>query len=178
MKREDALKKLGYGFPKQYAKQVILCSDAHNEADDQYAIVHHLLTPSENVLGIVACHYEYLTRMICARAKEMGWTEQTVAEHLAKCQFAPLHGSVDLSLAEITKLLKLMDIDDVPVLRGEADPIAADGTLPQSASAEFIVEQARSLQQGKLYLCCIGTLTDAAVALSRAPEIADRVIVV
>lgn len=140
--------------------------------------MHHLLTPSENVLGIVACHYEYLTRMICARAKEMGWTEQTVAEHLAKCQFAPLHGSVDLSLAEITKLLKLMDIDDVPVLRGEADPIAADGTLPQSAGADFIIEQAHSLQQGKLYLCCIGTLTDAAVALSRAPEIADRVIVV
>ena len=38
-------------------QRVILNTDAKNEADDQYAIVHALLSPSLEVVGIIAAHF-------------------------------------------------------------------------------------------------------------------------
>lgn len=178
MKRKELLEKLGYEFPEQYAKKVIICTDAHNEADDQFAIVHHLLTPCEDVLGIVACHYEYMTRMITARAREMAWDEEYLKNHLERLHFAPLHGSVDLSLQEVHTVLERMGVNDMPVLRGAADPLPAEGRPPASAGADFIIERARALQSGKIYVCCLGGLTDAAIALQKAPDIAPRIVVI
>jgi hypothetical protein len=37
-------------------RRVIINTDAKNEADDQYAIVHALLSPSLDVRGLVAAH--------------------------------------------------------------------------------------------------------------------------
>ncbi len=37
--------------------RVIVLSDAKNEADDAFAIVHALLTPSFDVRGIIAGHF-------------------------------------------------------------------------------------------------------------------------
>jgi purine nucleosidase len=38
-------------------RRVIINSDAKNEADDQYAIVHALLSPSLDMRGLVAAHF-------------------------------------------------------------------------------------------------------------------------
>ena len=57
MKREEVLSRLGYRISAERRKRVILHTDLKNEADDQYAVVHHLLTPSEEVVGIIAAHY-------------------------------------------------------------------------------------------------------------------------
>lgn len=178
MQRSELLKKLGYGFPEKYAKEVIICSDAHNEADDQFAIVHHLLTPCENVLGIVAGHYEYMTRTVTAQARQTGMAADELEKHLRDYQFAPLHGSVDLSLGEIRKLLDLLDLEDVPALRGMADPLQEGEMPPRSEGTDFIIQSARAARNGKLYLCCLGSLTDAAAALQQAPDIADRIVVI
>jgi purine nucleosidase len=43
-------------FPQKRAR-VIVDTDAKNEADDQYAIVHALLTPSFEVHGVIAAHF-------------------------------------------------------------------------------------------------------------------------
>lgn len=56
VKRENILKRLGYAVGSYKKKRVIIVSDVNTEADDPYAIVHHLLSPSEE--GIVACNYE------------------------------------------------------------------------------------------------------------------------
>ncbi len=40
MKREELLKKLGFTVPENKKMRVILHTDAKNEADDQYAILH------------------------------------------------------------------------------------------------------------------------------------------
>jgi len=178
MKREQILNRLGYHFPEQFAKRVIVCTDAHNEADDQYAIVHHLLTPCENVLGIVASHYEYMTNMIYGKAKELGMSEEELQKHLAEHQFAPLHGSVDLSCQEARKILSLMDIDDIPLLRGAADPLQDGEPLPDNEGSDFIIQEALKRDQGKLYVCLQGSITDMAVALLKKPEIADNVVVI
>src|SRR5258708_17387554 len=37
--------------------RVILNTDAKNEADDQYAIVHAILTPSFDLHGIISAHF-------------------------------------------------------------------------------------------------------------------------
>src|SRR5258708_11810103 len=37
--------------------RVILSTDAKNEADDQYAIVHAILTPSFDLHGIISAHF-------------------------------------------------------------------------------------------------------------------------
>ena len=38
-------------------RRVVIDTDAKNEADDQYAIVHALLSPTLDVRGIVAAHF-------------------------------------------------------------------------------------------------------------------------
>lgn len=178
MKRNDILQRLGYRFPDKYAKRVIVCTDAHNEADDQYAIVHHLLTPCENVLGIVASHYEYMTNMMCREAKKMGWSDERLQEHLIKNQFAPLQGSMELSYGEAEKILSLMEIDDVPLLHGAAVPLQDSKPLPENEGSDFIIQEALRREQGKLHVCIQGAITDMAVALLKRPEIADNVVVI
>ena len=175
MRRKEILKRLGYEFPERYAKRVIVCTDAHNEADDQFAIVHHLLTPCENVLGIVACHYEYMTAMMCREAAKLGWAKDRLEKHLRDYQFAPLHGSMDLSYEEIGRVMALLGVDDVPVYAGARDPLSESGPLPDSPGADFIVREALKKEQGRLYVCFLGGITDMAVALRKCPEIAGNV---
>src|SRR6187401_2853358 len=38
-------------------RRVIIDTDAKNEADDQFAIVHALLSPSLEVRGLIAAHF-------------------------------------------------------------------------------------------------------------------------
>ena len=44
-------------FPSQAKQRVIVNTDAKNEADDQYAIVHAVLTPSFELHGIIPAHF-------------------------------------------------------------------------------------------------------------------------
>jgi hypothetical protein len=44
-------------FPPEARQRVIVNTDAKNEADDQYAIVHAVLTPSFELHGIIPAHY-------------------------------------------------------------------------------------------------------------------------
>lgn len=178
MKRSQVLERLGYHFPDKYAKRVIVCTDAHNEADDQFAIAHHLLTPCENVLGVVASHYEYLTNMMCARAREMGWSEDRLAKYLVDMQFAPVKGSMELSYEEIRRVMSLMEIEDIPVYRGSVSPMAALSGEEENEGVDFIIKEARKRKEGKLYVCFLGAITDMALALRKAPDIADNVVVI
>lgn len=38
-------------------RRIIIDTDAKNEADDQFAVVHALLSPSIDVVGIVPAHF-------------------------------------------------------------------------------------------------------------------------
>ena len=44
-------------FPPAAKQRVIVNTDAKNEADDQYAIVHAILTPSFDLHGIIPAHF-------------------------------------------------------------------------------------------------------------------------
>lgn len=44
--------------PEKKRVRMIVDTDCKNEADDPFALVHHLLTPMFDVRGIIAAHFE------------------------------------------------------------------------------------------------------------------------
>ena len=46
-----------FDIPESKKVRLIINTDAKNEADDQYAIVHALLTPRFKIAGITAAHF-------------------------------------------------------------------------------------------------------------------------
>jgi purine nucleosidase len=82
-------------------RRVIINTDAKNEADDQFAIVHALLTPVFDLRGIVPAHFG---------------TERTAT-------------SLQESRAEVDHLLRLMGLEgSVVVADGAPRPIPDEST--------------------------------------------------
>ncbi len=152
MKRNELLSRMGLRVPAHKQIRVIISSDVKNEADDQYAIVHQLLTPSFDVRGVIAAHFE---------SKAPG-TESTMEQ----------------SYQELLKLMKAVGIDDVPALRGCTAPLKGEADAPESEGVDFLIREALRDDPSPLYVTCQGTLTDVAAALNRRPEIAEKLTVV
>jgi purine nucleosidase len=133
-------------------RRVIIDTDAKNEADDQFAIVHALLSPSLDVRGLVAAHFG--TRRSNASMEE--------------------------SRQEIDLLLDLMQLPgQVTVANGAAKPIADEHTPQDSPGARLIIAESRLAGPGDpLYVAFLGPLTDMASAILLDPEIVHRPIVV
>ncbi len=179
MKRTQILGRLGFSVPAQKTKRVIIVSDVKNEADDHFAIMHHLLTPSHDVRGIVACHFEFFARMVTemqrsgkleAFTKQMNLGgEAGIAEKLAE-RGATMQRSYD----EGELLLRLAEIDDVPLFKGSRYELASRDDRPESAGADFIIAEAMKEDDMPLYVCLLGSITDLAVAYLKQPQIANR----
>ena len=149
MKRSEILARVGIAPPPASRLRLIVDTDAKNEADDQFALMHHLLTPMFDVRGIVAAHFE----------QKAGHTGH----------------SMEASYREIEKVLTLADLDDVPFFRGCPSPLRSPQDAPDSEGVRFIIQQAR--QQGKLYIAVQGPMTNVAAALNAAPDIAGNLVV-
>ena len=152
MKRSDVLARMHLRLPMHKQKRIIISSDVANEADDQFAIVHQLLTPTFDVRGIVAAHFE-------SKAAITGTT-------------------MEKSYQELNKLLKAIDMEDVPALRGCPLPLKDDKDAPESEGVDFIIKEALRDDPRPLYITAQGALTDVAAALNRCPEIGERITVV
>lgn len=126
--------------------RVILNTDAKNEVDDQFAIVHAILSPGFDLRGIIAAHFglrpgESLTPQPDSRR-------------------------------EIDHILQLMGLSgQVRVADGAAGPLPDYCTPVGSAGAELIVEEALRDLGSPLYVAFIGPLTDMASALLLEPSI-------
>ena len=151
MKRADLLKRFGFTVPSENRIRMIVDTDAANEADDQFAIMHHLLTPTFDIKGIVAAHFE-------GKPGNAG-------------------GSMEKSYEEIKKVLRLAQIDDVPVYRGCTHPLTSVQDAPESEGADFIIEEAMKTDDRPLYIAVQGAATNVAAALNKAPEIGERMTV-
>lgn len=152
MKRNDILVRMGLRLPLEKQIRLIVSSDVKNEADDQFAIAHQLLTPLFDVRGIIAAHFE---------SKAPG-SETTMEQ----------------SYQELLTLLKAAEIDDVPALRGCAAPLKNDADAPVSEGVDFLIAEALREDPRPLYVTCQGALTDVAAALNRRPEIGEKLTVV
>ncbi|MBQ9766653.1 MAG: nucleoside hydrolase [Lachnospiraceae bacterium] len=155
MKREELLKKLGFAVPENKKMRVILHTDAKNEADDQYAILHYLMTPYFDLRGIVAAHFE-------AKYPEGHVLSGT---------------SMQQSYDEVRKLYDLAEIKDVPLYCGAPGPMRR---LSEETweGVEFIIEEAMREEERDLFVVMLGGVTDVALALKRRPEIAKRMTLV
>lgn len=152
MKRSELLARMGMNLPMEKQVRVIVSSDVRNEADDQFAVAHHLLTPMFDVRAVVAAHYE---------SKAPG-TRTTMEK----------------SYQELLKLMEASGIDDVPALRGCDAPLSNEADAPECKGVDFIIQEALREDDRPLYIAVQGALTDAAAALNRCPEIAEKLTVI
>ena len=134
-------------FGSDKRSRVIINTDAKNEADDQYAIVHGLLTPTFELHGIVPAHFGSIK-----------------SAH-----------SLQDSHDEVMLLLRLMELEGkVTVADGAAGPIPDESTPMPSAGAELIVQEAMKDDPRPLHVAFLGPLTDMASAILMEPRVAQR----
>jgi purine nucleosidase len=133
-------------------RRLIIDTDAKNEADDQFAIVHGLLSESLDVRGIVPAHF----------GTER--TDRSLAE----------------SRAEVDLLLELMGLTNEVVVADGAAAALPDGQTPvDSAGARLIIEESKlASTDDPLFVTFLGPLTDMASAILLDPEIVDRDVIV
>ena len=147
------MKKWNYAFevPEQKKIRMIVHTDAKNEADDQFAIVHHLLTPKFVVNGLVGAHFN-------KSPKQYGEGHTAAA-----------------SVAEIHRLLDLMGLEgEYPVLKGAELPMADESTPRDSEGARFIIEEAMREDERPLFAAFLGGVTDLGSAILMEPRICRR----
>ena len=139
---------LPYTVPESKRVRVIVSSDAANEVDDAFMIMHALLTPQFDIRGIVAAHFR-------DRRPQ----------------------SLELSYQEVQRLLEKGQIT-APLYKGASKPMVNACTPQPSDGADLIVREALSEDPRRLFVICGGPLTDVATALLQHPEIAPKVTVV
>lgn len=131
-------------------RRIIINTDAKNEADDQFAIVHALLSPTLDVRGIVPAHFG-------ARRNDRSLQE---------------------SRDEVDLLLTLMGLTGKVVVADGAPAAIPDAATPiPSPGSRLIIDEAMK-DEGTLFVAFLGPLTDMASALLEEPAIQDRDIVV
>jgi purine nucleosidase len=133
-------------------RRVVLNTDAKNEADDQFAIVHALLSPTLDVRGLVAAHFG---------------NERS-------------DRSMEDSRDEIDLLLGLMDLDGkVTVANGAPHKIPDERTPVDSPGAQLIIAESKlASETDPLFVAFLGPLTDMATAILLDPEIVNRDVIV
>ncbi|WP_152363146.1 nucleoside hydrolase [Microlunatus speluncae] len=133
-------------------RRVIINTDAKNEADDQFAIVHGLLSPTFDIRGLIPAHFG--TRR----------SDRSMAD----------------SREEIDLLLDLLGMTgSIPVANGAAAAIPDEATPADSPGARLIIEESKLAGAGDpLYVSFLGPLTDMASAILLDPVIVDREVVV
>ena len=133
-------------------RRVILNTDAKNEADDQFAIVHALLSPTLDMRGLIAAHFG--TR----RSQR----------------------SMEESREEIELLLSLMDrTGKVTVANGATTGLVDEHTPQDSPGARLIIEESLlASPDDPLFVAFLGPLTDMASAILLDPAIISRDVVV
>lgn len=137
--------KYAFSVPDDKKIDVIIDTDAKNEADDQYAIAHALLSPKLNVLGIVAAHFG-------KRRSNKSMLE---------------------SYEECLKIVSLMDVNN-PVYKGNIDNLETENTCEMSEGVKFIIDQANKTS-GIVNIAVLGPLTNVAAALIHDPTIKDKI---
>jgi inosine-uridine nucleoside N-ribohydrolase len=127
--------------------RVLIDTDAKNEADDQFAIVHALLSPSLDIRGLIAAHFGN--------------------------RGGP--GGMEESRAEIDRLVKLLDLEGhVQVVNGSPHALPDERTPIGSPGARLIIEEAMKQDAAPLFVAFLGPITDMACALMLEPRIVEQ----
>lgn len=143
--------KFEFKVPEKRRIRVIVHTDCKNEADDQFALAHHLMTPKFDVRGIIAGHFAANTFMY------------------------PKGTTATASYDEVLRVLELMGLKDkYNVYLGSQFPIEDEHTSIESEGAKFIIQEALSNDPRPLFAVFQGAITDLACAYLMEPSIANR----
>lgn len=149
------MRKAPYEIPASQKIRVLIDTDCHCEADDQYAVAHQLMTTKFDVVGIVAEHY----------ATNFG--AKSVAD------------SMQQSFDAAQLIVDLMELhDDVKVYPGCNEKLCDEKTPVNSPASRFIVEEAMKEDKRPLFITVQGALTNLASAYLIEPRIADKITVI
>lgn len=146
--------KYNYKVPKKKQVRLLVYTDCANEADDQYALAHALMTPKVDVVGIIAAHFEAAAEY---KKMESGST-------------------VSASMAEIHKVLKYMGLrkEDYRLAMGSGLPLTDPAEPIANEAVQMIIDEAMREDERPLYIGCQGSVTDLASAILMKPEICGR----
>jgi len=138
---------MNHSFVPKKKIRVIINTDAKNEADDQFAIVHAILTPVFELHGIIPAHF---------------------GNHRSTT-------SMKDSYDETMLLLELMGLQGkIRISEGAGTAMPDEQTPVDSPGARFIIEEAMKDDDRPLHIAFYGPLTDIASALLLEPRIAER----
>lgn len=187
-----------YTVPEQKRVRVLIVTDAKNEADDQYAIAHFLMTPKVDVRGIIPAHFDKChvsgssDRISVKKVRNLlgfmghGDALRTGAEEISPQELEALKEKLGLegvlplwtaeeSLKEVRKILRLMELEGVcPVEKGAEGPLPDEETPVDSAGARLIIAEAMRDDPRPLYIACLSAITDLASAILLEPKICQR----
>jgi len=146
----------------QKQKKLLIDTDTYNEVDDQFAIVHavlsHEIDRKVDLLGITAAPFHNVKRA----TKSYG------------------HG-MELSYAEIKRVIDLLDTKwDGSISLGSDIPFAmSEKKYVDSPAAREICQIAltKCSQDDPLYIVALGALTNVASAVLMEPDIRDKVVI-
>lgn len=140
-----------YEVPETKKIRLLIHADCKNEADDQFALAHHLMTPKFDVRGIIAGHFD-------KNPQEYGQGNTAKA-----------------SYDEIQKILCLMGLEGkYPVAIGAPVPMQGEDDLIESEGADMIIAEAMKEEDRPLYAVFQGAITDLACAILKEPAICSR----
>jgi hypothetical protein len=134
--------------------RMVLDTDTYNEIDDQFALVHVLLSPDR--VGIEAI---YAAPFHNARSTGPG-------------------DGMRKSFQEIHRLLGVFGHAGTPVLEGSTEWLTNSKVASLSPAAQDLIDRAGTGGDDPLYVVAIGAPTNISSALLLAPEIIDRVVVI
>ena len=135
--------------------RVIVDNDFSGDPDDLYQVVHHVLSPSVEIRGIVCSHLR------------PGDT------------LDPGPGTSANAVRRLRELFDVMDLDAEDLILQGADAAIVDGATPHDTpAARAIVAEAMREDDRPLYVCCGGGLTDVVSAWLLEPAIAQRLTVI
>ena len=143
-------------FMKRKVK-VIIDSDVANEIDDQFALAYAFAKRDIfDILGITIAPYR------------VSWQKNVSIKD----------GMVD-SKNEAYRILRLFGLkhtDENPMVYLGCSGFLSEGYDKSSPAVEWIIEQAK--KNSKIWICCLGTLTNVAMAIRKEPKIAKKIKVV
>lgn len=140
-----------YQIPENKRLRVIIDTDCNCEADDQFALLHAIMTPKLDVVGIIGTHYG--TRFGTTT------TEKTAA----------------LSYDEVVRVLNIAGLsEEIPVFHGGGVALPNEDTPADSDGVQFIIAEARKSDPRPLVVLNQGAISNLASAYLLAPDIGDK----
>lgn len=133
---------------------VVIDTDTFNEVDDQFALVHALLSPAKiNIEAIYAAPFHN------------------------KRSSGPGDG-MEKSYQEILEILELVHVEqEPPVYRGSAAFLSSETAAVESDAAHDLIRRGQAATE-PLYVIALGALTNVASALLLEPSLAERLVVI